>query len=244
MAGFVSVEMSGFAVNVDAGAGFLFEKCREVVVESLTVQANPSNTVPVVRIVAADAATIAGCTIVTKVPGLAVVFEDAQAITRFTDNDIRGVVSFYGGPPVLGTKPDLPKLAASLKRTTVKLNTAPGSLFMSRNTLEIVTIGRAKFTELTEFTATQRDTLEGLFQTAAITDNAMSASPLFESAALTLVALTLPLVPIGDPLGVFVADTATVTGTVSGRSDFKLAVLTKPNQCSDAANIPSILKTV
>jgi hypothetical protein len=199
----------------------------------------------VVHVVGASAATVAGCSIVTKVPGLAVVFDDADAITRVTDNDIQGVVSFYG-VPASNQRVDVPKLIASLKRPTVRFNAARGRLVMSRNTLEVVTIGRDKFAELTAFTSQTRETLDNLFGTAVFSDNTvLTPLTLFLNAAVSIVGLTLPTNIQAEPLGVFIADSATVSGTVAVHNDsFHLVVLTsRPDRCADAANLPFLTKT-
>src|SRR5262249_49750064 len=157
-----------------------------------------------------------------KLPGLAAVFDDASATIRFTDNTVSGVVSFYG-MPVVGQKLDIndvQRLMQSMLRTGIQINGASGSLFMSRNTLHSVTTGRDKFAELVAFAVQQRNTLDNLFRTAAVTDNTVTGpvGPLVLSATISGAGLSLPGMQL-EPLGVFVAGQAAVTSTVAIRDD-------------------------
>jgi photosystem II stability/assembly factor-like uncharacterized protein len=243
MSGFGSVEISHLSLQMDEGVGLLFENCSEVALQSLSITANPSDT-PAVRVIAASTAAVTGCTITTKLPGLAVVFDDAQAAVRFTDNDVRGVVSFYG-QPVTRPGPDVRKLLASFQRPTVRINAARGSLFMSRNTLETLTVGRSKFAELDDFADQTRETLDDLFRAAAVTDNIVTSreAPLLLARTVSLAGLSFPLEFRADPLGIFVAEAATATGTVGLRDPGSpLAVVTRVGGCVEAANLPIILK--
>jgi hypothetical protein len=141
--------------------------------------------------------------------------------------------------------PDVQRLLASFQRPTVRINAAPGSLLMSRNTLETLTIGRSKFAELDDFADQTRETLDDLFRAAAVTDNIVTSreAPLLLARTVSLAGVSFPLEFRADPLGIFVAEAATATGSVGIRDPGSpLAVVTRVGGCVEAANLPIILK--
>jgi hypothetical protein len=243
LAGFATVEIADLDFALDDGTVLTLQNCREVIVDSLAATRAPSER-PMLHIGRARSATVNGCQITTKLPGVAVVFDDADAVTRFTDNDVRGVVSFYG-VPVESPRPPDQKLIESLRRDGITIQEARGSLLIARNHLEVLTVGRSKMAELNEFASQTRNSLVDLFATVAFSDNSVTTDrTTFLGKTISITGLTLAFNNPANPLGMFVGSSATVVGTVFNQpTDAPLDVLTLPRRCADAGNLTPIRKT-
>ena len=247
--GFVSLEISALHVDADPGCGFTFGKCNEVRVTEIDAVAADATQQPFLRFINVRAIIINGNRIHTKppglavVPGLAIVFEDAEAITHFTENEIEGIVSFYGIPGQ-GQALPISELARRLSIATTQLEGRRGRLFMSDNSLQLLSIGRAKVDELIQFAQGNIDVVSGLYLAATLTGNQIAEDGnLFVSVRLTVSSCTLlKEPPQGGLYGTFVTERATAVGILSPNPDeiVTLAIVTRPQQFNAAGNLVAI----
>ena len=215
LSGFASVEISALSVVADVACGFAFGKCIEVRFTDNQADAADARETPFMHFVASSAITVSGNRIRTKMPGLALIFEDARAITHFSGNDIEGIVSFYGRPA--GAVQEVNFKALRERLPDVAFQQGNGRLCMSSNNLELLTVGRQKVAELNAIAAGQSSTLTALYSSATVQGNAISApNNLFVSRFLSLSSCSL-LSPPDDTklLGVFVAEGAAAVGNVA-----------------------------
>lgn len=245
LAGFASVEVSSLSINADPACGFVFEKCNEVRFTDIQAEAADAHGTPFLHFVGIDAIIVSGNRIRAPTPGLsergspsglAVVFEDAQAITHFTDNSIEGIVSFYGIPrSEQRVNFELPGQRSS----NVVFKQAKGKLFMSNNNLELITVGLQKEAELYAAIRGQVDTLTALYSSAIIQGNAISAPYiLFVSKFLAFNSCSL-LSPPPSHLGLIVAEGVAAVGNVAMEisATLQLVVVSRSNLFSQAGNV-------
>jgi hypothetical protein len=238
LAGFASVEVSSLSINADPACGFVFEKCNEVRFTDIQAKAADALKRPFLHFVGIGAIIVSGNRIRTKMPGLAVVFEDAEAITHFTDNSIEGIVSFYGMPAGPEQRVNFELLGRRF--SNVVFQPANGKLFMSNNNLELITVGQQKEAELAAVIKTgQGDTLTALYSSAIIQGNAIGAPRnIFVSRFLAFNSCSL-LSPPPQLLGVIVAEGVAAVGNVAMEiSDkLKLIVVARKTLFSQAGNV-------
>jgi hypothetical protein len=243
LAGFASVEVSSLSINADPACGFVFGKCNEVRFTDIQGEAADARERPFLHFVGIGAILVSGNRIGTKMPGLAVVFEDAQAITHFTENSVEGIVSFYGIPGGPNQAINFGPLAQRLPN--VVLQQTSGRLCLSNNHLELLTIGRQKVAEINAVAAAQQNTLTALYAAATLQGNTISApNNLFVSRFLSLNSCALLSPPgSGQLLGVMVAEGAAAAGNVGmAISDaLELVIVARKNIFGEAGNAVFIL---
>ena len=254
LTGFGSVEISSLSVDADPACGFVFRKCKEVRFTEVNGNAADARQQPFLHFMDdIDVIIMSGNRIHAPTPGLsergspsglAVVFEDAQAITHFTDNSIEGIVSFYGIPP----SEQRVNFELLGQRSSNEFQAAKGKLFMSNNNLELITIGLQKLVELIAFIRGEVDTLTALYSSAIIQGNAISAQNiLFVSKFLAFNSCSLLWQPPAVPLlGLIVAEGVAAVGNVAMEISATLAltVASRGNLFDEAGNVVFIQRLV
>jgi photosystem II stability/assembly factor-like uncharacterized protein len=235
--GFLSFELASVTIEARERCGFSFVECGEVSVSSITAEA-PRSSDPILGFVGVRMVSVSASRLAAKAEGLAILFEDATPIIRLTDNEIDGVVSFYGVPESPLQRVDVERLLERMK--DARLDPASGRVFVAHCTIQHVTVGRDMLDRLSRF-ASNGQPVPRVFSTAAFESSAIGAPQLiFAARLLTLTACSFVARPGADqPYGTFFSEAATATGNLAELRDdaFPLNMITRTNAWSGAANL-------
>jgi photosystem II stability/assembly factor-like uncharacterized protein len=240
LTGFGSVEISDLSIVAEENAGINFVKCQTVRVTSVTAEmSTPSAKQPLLGFASAQAIDLSRNTIATKMPGLAIVFEDALAAIQLNENRIAGILSFYGAPD--GPVPQIDLAALDKVFTKVQLAASSGRLFMSNNAVDILTIGARKVAEIDAVARGTGNTLSALFQSAVLQGNTLPlAGHVFLSRFLTLG--TSAFLAESQILATFIAEGCAIVGNVATAIGDNRTIVVYARSFAEAGNAVFILR--
>ncbi len=243
LAGLTYFELAGVTIRPGVPAtGFLFEKCREVVLRNLAARDLGNYAGVLFHCRAVPDLTIDGCSL-GDAPSrptrqwTAAIIDDSSGTKRLTGNAIQAPVSFYGVPKI-GMTLAIDQLFERVAGTT--LQATGGDVYLEHNSFGLLTLGAEIMDRLNQFAGGLAPAPTNLFDSAMLTGNVLrDRETVFLSRLLTLTGTSLVVQP-QEPLSTFIADTASVASTVfHGRFEdsLRMFVLTRRDRCREAANV-------
>jgi hypothetical protein len=231
---FFSVEISALTFDAEPACGFRFFQCGEVRITQIRAVARDAREQPFAQFANIETIRVNG-NLIAASEGVAVVFHDAFAVTHFTENEIQGIVSFYGFP-AFGIPAFEGLLFEGFDDVVFERTRLEAQLFMSNNALQLIGIGKEKLLQLFEVLQGQANKLTDLYSSAIIQGNAFTSHQnLFVSCFLSLSSCTFLSPPRSDEpmlLGLMVAEALAAVGNVATKIDrnlqLRLIAKTKP----------------